>query len=83
MYIRTLRLKQFRNYDRLDLQVENKVNLILGENAQGKTNLMEAIYMLAFAKSHRTANDKELIQWNQDFAVIDAELEEKKRIRAS
>ncbi|MDA3129308.1 DNA replication/repair protein RecF [Aliibacillus thermotolerans] len=77
MYIRTLRLKQFRNYDRLDLQVENKVNLILGENAQGKTNLMEAIYMLAFAKSHRTANDKELIQWNQDFAVIDAELEKK------
>lgn len=49
----------------------NNVNIILGENAQGKTNMMEAIYVLAMAKSHRTTNDKELIRWNEDYAKIE------------
>ncbi|SDI23895.1 DNA replication and repair protein RecF [Alteribacillus persepolensis] len=77
MYIHSLFLKQFRNYRHIHLNVENKVNVILGENAQGKTNLMEAIYVLAFAKSHRTSKDKELIEWDQDFARIEAELSRK------
>jgi DNA replication and repair protein RecF len=47
------------------------VNVIIGENAQGKTNLMEAIYVLAMAKSHRTSNDKELIRWDEDYAKIE------------
>lgn len=45
--------------------------MILGENAQGKTNLMEAIYVLAMAKSHRTSNDKELIRWDEEYAKIE------------
>lgn len=77
MHINSLRLKQFRNYQKMNLQVENKVNLILGENAQGKTNVMEAVYVLAFAKSHRTAKDKELIQWGEDFARIEADFSRK------
>ncbi|KKB75156.1 MULTISPECIES: DNA replication/repair protein RecF [Bacillus] len=71
MYIQNLTLSSYRNYERVELEFENKVNVIIGENAQGKTNLMEAIYVLAMAKSHRTSNDKELIRWDQDYAKIE------------
>ena len=54
MFIKQLHLKNYRNYEQLEVQFENKVNVILGENAQGKTNVMESIYVLAMAKSHRT-----------------------------
>ncbi|WP_240376331.1 DNA replication/repair protein RecF [Bacillus piscicola] len=77
MHIDTLYLKQFRNYKQMGLDVDNTINLILGENAQGKTNMMEAVYVLAFAKSHRTSKDKELIQWEEDFARIEAEISRK------
>lgn len=70
MHIHELTLKNYRNYDELTLTFDDKVNVIIGENAQGKTNLMEAIYVLAFSKSHRTPRDKELIQWDQDYAKI-------------
>ncbi len=71
MYIEHLILQNYRNYKKLDIEFENKVNVILGENAQGKTNVMESIYVLAMAKSHRTANDKELILWDADYAKIE------------
>ncbi|MBU9722294.1 MULTISPECIES: DNA replication/repair protein RecF [Bacillaceae] len=74
MYINQITLKDYRNYDQLDLTFENKVNVIIGENAQGKTNLMEAVYVLAMAKSHRTPRDKELIRWDQPFAKIEGNL---------
>ncbi|MFC0273056.1 DNA replication/repair protein RecF [Metabacillus herbersteinensis] len=75
MFIKELTLKNYRNYDELDIHFENKVNVILGENAQGKTNVMEAIYVLAMAKSHRTSNDKELIRWDQEYAKIEGRVE--------
>lgn len=71
MYIEHLVLKNYRNYENLAVQFENKVNVILGENAQGKTNVMESIYVLAMAKSHRTSNDKELIRWDEEYATIE------------
>ncbi len=74
MYIEELQLKNYRNYERLEANFENKVNVILGENAQGKTNVMESIYVLAMAKSHRTSNDKELIRWDQDYAKIEGRI---------
>ncbi|MBO1004176.1 DNA replication/repair protein RecF [Pseudogracilibacillus auburnensis] len=70
MFIKQLQLKNYRNYEQLDISFDNKVNVIIGENAQGKTNLLEAIYLLAFTKSYRTANDRELILWDKDFAKI-------------
>jgi DNA replication and repair protein RecF len=70
MFIKQLHLKNFRNYEQLEVQFENKVNVILGENAQGKTNVMESIYVLALAKSHRTTNDKDLIRWDTEYAKI-------------
>src|SRR5699024_5595576 len=70
MFIRQLQLKNYRNYHQLDIEFDNKVNVIIGENAQGKTNLLEAIYLLAFTKSYRTSNDRELILWQEEFAKI-------------
>src|SRR5690625_722749 len=70
MFITQLKLKNYRNYEQLDISFDNKINLIIGENAQGKTNLLEAIYLLAFTKSYRTVNDRELISWDKDFAKI-------------
>jgi len=70
MYIEQLELKNYRNYESIDVTFENKVNVILGENAQGKTNIMESIYVLAMAKSHRTSNDKDLIRWDEEYAKI-------------
>ncbi|MEZ0118117.1 UNVERIFIED_ORG: DNA replication and repair protein RecF [Heyndrickxia coagulans] len=74
MYLQELELHNYRNYETLTVPFENKVNVILGENAQGKTNLMEAIYVLALAKSHRTSNDKELIRWDAEYAKIKGRL---------
>ncbi|WP_075983370.1 DNA replication/repair protein RecF [Bacillus massilinigeriensis] len=74
MYIEHLLLKNYRNYESLEAKFENKVNVILGENAQGKTNVMESIYVLAMAKSHRTSNDKELIRWDEDYAKIEGRI---------
>ena len=71
MYIKNLKLMHYRNYDRVDLSFDNKINIIIGENAQGKTNLLEAIYLLAFTRSYRTSKDKELIQWGQNYGKIE------------
>jgi DNA replication and repair protein RecF len=75
MYIENLVLKDYRNYENLQIDFENKVNVILGENAQGKTNVMESIYVLAMAKSHRTTNDKDLIRWDQEYAKIEGRVQ--------
>ena len=75
MFIKQLQLKNYRNYEELEISFEDKVNVILGENAQGKTNVMESIYVLAMAKSHRTSNDKELIRWDKEYAKIEGRVE--------
>ena len=61
MRIQSIYLENYRNYRRLDLKVGPSVNIFFGKNAQGKTNLIEAIYLCACARSHRTAKDKDLI----------------------
>lgn len=78
MHIEQLLLKNYRNYEELEVNFENKVNVILGENAQGKTNVMESIYVLAMAKSHRTSNDKDLIRWDQEYAKIEGRVQKGK-----
>ncbi|GKT04328.1 DNA replication/repair protein RecF [Furfurilactobacillus sp. WILCCON 0119] len=70
MYLESLHLKNFRNYDELDVNFNQGVNVLLGENAQGKTNLLEAIYVLALTRSHRTANDRDLINWQANEALV-------------
>lgn len=70
MNLESIELAHYRNYDSLQLSFSSSVNVFLGENAQGKTNLLEAIYVLAIAKSPRTSHDKDLIQWDQDYGKI-------------
>ncbi len=70
MYLKGLKLKNFRNYASASLTFSPEINVLLGQNAQGKTNLLEAIYVLATARSHRTANDRELIRFDHDNAEI-------------
>ncbi|KGP73228.1 DNA replication/repair protein RecF [Pontibacillus yanchengensis] len=79
MHIEDIALKQYRNYQDIHLTFDDKVNVIIGENAQGKTNLMEAIYVLAFSKSHRTPRDKELIMWDAEYAKIKGSVFKRKR----
>lgn len=74
MHIENLKLTNYRNYESLQLQFSQNINVFIGENAQGKTNVMESIYVLAMGKSHRTSNDKELIRWNADYGKIEGEI---------
>jgi DNA replication and repair protein RecF len=70
MYLTHLSLTHFRNYTRLELDLPARVHVIRGDNAQGKTNLLEAIYYLATTKSPLTSTDRELIQWQAHDEVI-------------
>lgn len=79
MYIQKLHLTNYRNYPELSIAFDDKINVIIGENAQGKTNLMEAIYVLGFTKSHRTSKDKELIQWDKNYAKIEGGIYKRKQ----
>lgn len=70
MFIKSIELKNFRNYDELTLSFNDKVNFIVGNNAQGKTNLLEGIYMSSIGKSFRTSKDSEMIGFGKDFCKI-------------
>lgn len=70
MYIENLVLNNYRNYKELDFKLTNNVNIIYGDNAQGKTNIIESIYFCSTSKSHRTNFDKEVINWGEDEAHI-------------
>ncbi|HLR21686.1 MAG TPA: DNA replication/repair protein RecF [Tissierellaceae bacterium] len=68
--LKDIRLINFRNYYNIDLELNEKINIFIGKNAQGKTNLIEAIYMCASGKSFRTNRDKEIINFNKKQAYI-------------
>ena len=70
MILNELILRDFRNYEQLELSFEPGVNLIVGDNAQGKTNLLEAVSFLGSGKSFRTQKNGELIRFSGDFAEI-------------
>lgn len=74
MYVKSLLLKNFRNYDELNLNFANGTNVFIGDNAQGKTNVLEALYYASIGKSHRTSKDKELIRWNENEAYIKVDI---------
>lgn len=70
MYIREIELKDFRNYRELKVSFSRYVNIFLGNNAQGKTNLLEGIYLNAMARSFKTTRDREMIRFGEDFCKI-------------
>ena len=72
MRLKHLILEQYRNYSKLDLKIDpdQSITYIMGQNAQGKTNILEAIYLLSLTKSFRTSNQLDLIQWGQEFSRV-------------
>ena len=74
MYISTLKLENVRNYDSLDLEFSPGTNLFYGDNAQGKTNILEAVYFCGTTRSHRTARDSELIRFGAQEAHLRMEM---------
>ncbi len=74
MRLAHLTLKNYRNYPAVDTDFSPQINVLIGSNAQGKTNLLESVYVLALARSHRTNNDKELIKFGSEFAKIQGQV---------
>ena len=70
MKVESLHLENFRNYEKLDLSLNEGTNLFYGDNAQGKTNILEAVYLCGTTKSHRGSKDREIIRFDQDESHI-------------
>lgn len=70
MIIKSLKLANFRNYSELDICFDKGTNILYGDNAQGKTNILEAIYLCGTTKSHKGSKDREIIRFNQDDSHI-------------
>ena len=65
MYIRSLELSNYRNYERVQIDFDKGVNILYGDNAQGKTNVLESIYLSSTTKSHRGSRDKEIVKFGE------------------
>ena len=72
MYIKSLELNNYRNYDNLSIEFERGTNILYGNNAQGKTNILESIYVASTTKSHRGSKDREIINFEKEEAHIKA-----------
>lgn len=70
MYIESLELKNYRNYEYLCIEFDSGINILYGDNAQGKTNVLEAAYLCGTTKSHRGSKDKEMIRFDQEESHI-------------
>lgn len=70
MIIESLELKNYRNYDELHMQFSPGTNILYGNNAQGKTNILEAVYVCCTTKSHRSSKDREMIRFHEDESHI-------------
>lgn len=78
MILRKIKLVNFRNYKNFNVDFKKNINIIIGDNAQGKTNILESIYTLALTKSYRTTNDSNLIRLNQEKFMITGEIKDEK-----
>ncbi len=79
MYIDKIKIYNFRNYVEQEIKLDKNINIFYGNNAQGKTNIVEAIYMSAIGKSYRAGKDKEVININKDFAKVEVNYVKKDR----
>lgn len=77
MFLKNLKLTNFRNYEDLDQEFNHLKTIIIGQNAQGKSNILEAINILAKSSSDRASKDHDLILWGKSFALINAQVEKK------
>ena len=79
MYIDNLKIQNFRNYKYQEINFENKINIFYGDNAQGKTNILESIFISSFGKSFRTNKEKELIKMGENFLKVQTHFQKKDR----
>lgn len=70
MIIKSIELADYRNYDSLEMQFDSETNILYGDNAQGKTNILEAIYVAATTKSHKGSKDREIVNFEKEEAHI-------------
>ena len=77
MWLKSLKLKHFRNYEEADIHFHPGLNIFLGQNAQGKTNILESIYFLALTRSHRTRSDKDLVHFQEKELRVSGIIEKK------
>ena len=75
MKIQKIQLKHFRNYSNLEISLGKGINIFYGNNAQGKTNILEAIFLCSYGKSFRAKKDKELINFEESSAEVEIEYE--------
>lgn len=78
MIVKSLELKDYRNYNNLCMNLSDGTNILYGENAQGKTNILEAIYLCGTTKSHRGSKDKEIVMFHREEAHVRVILEKNK-----
>ena len=79
MYIDKIKLNNFRNYIEEEINLDKNINIFYGNNAQGKTNILESIYLCAIGKSYRTNKDREIININKDFSKVEINYSKKDR----
>ena len=79
MYVSSLKLTNFRNFDQAEFTFDQAKTAIWAENARGKSNVLEALYFLALAKSGRGARDRDVLKWGTNYFVIEAQIEREDR----
>lgn len=79
MYIKKIELNHFRNYEKQEIILNPNLNIFYGDNAQGKTNIIESIFLCSIGKSFRTNKDKELIKFNKEIASVLVEYQKSDR----
>ena len=70
MIVKSVEFSNFRNYDHLQLHFDEGTNILYGDNAQGKTNILEGVYLSGTTKSHKGSKDKEMIQFEKEESHI-------------
>lgn len=81
MYIENLDLKNFRNYENLNIEPATGINILTGDNAQGKTNILEAVFFCAYGRSHRTSKDREMQKFDAPFTTVGVSVKREKTER--
>ena len=79
MYIEKIKLNNFRNYENLEINLNKNLNIFYGDNAQGNTNILEAIFLCSLGKSFRTNKEKEMIRFNNEKSLIEVFYQKKDR----
>ena len=81
MYVKQINLENFRNYKNQEIKLDKNINIIYGNNAQGKTNILESIFLCSMGKSFRAKKDSELIKFGANKSKIEIEYQKEDRAR--